>query len=80
MRILANDLGKTKSLACSYDTETCRAEFQKIPTGVPAIRYLIAARVPSRVVIEICPSAGWVGDLVLSGGVELQIANTAAPA
>jgi transposase len=80
MRILAIDLGKTKSVACIYDTETFEAEFQKIPTGIPAIRNLIAACVPSRVVIEVCPAAGWVGDLVLSGGLELQVANTAAPA
>jgi transposase len=80
MRILAIDLGKTKSVACIYDTETCEAQFQKIPTGVLAITNLMDACRPGRVVIEMCPPAGWVGDLVLSVGVELQLANTSAPA
>jgi transposase len=80
MRILAIDLGKTKSVACVYESTTCESQFQKIPTGVPAIRNLIASCRPDRVVIEICPAAGWVGDLVLSLGVDLQIANTSAPA
>lgn len=80
MRILAIDLGKTKSVACIYETETCESQFQKIPTGLPAIKNLIAVCRPARVVIEVCPAAGWVGDLVLSVGVELQLANTSAPA
>ena len=80
MRILAIDLGKTKSVACIYETETCEAHFQTVRTGIPAMRGLIAAWRPSRIVIEMCPPAGWVGDLVLSLGVELQLANTSAPA
>lgn len=80
MRILAIDLGKKKSVACIYEAEKCEAQFHKVPTGIPAIRNLIASCRPDRVVIEICPSAGWVGDLILSVGIELQLANTSAPA
>jgi transposase len=80
MRILAIDLGKAKSVACVYEAETREAQFQKIPTGGPAIRNLIASCRPDRVVIEMCPPAGWVGDLILMVGVELQLANTSAPA
>lgn len=80
MRILAIDLGKSNSVACIYETETCTGQFQKIATGTSAIQNLILGCRPDRVVIEICPSAGWVGDLVVSMGLELQVANTSAPA
>lgn len=80
MRILAIDLGKTNSVACVYETESCEATFQKVPTGRPAISSLLASCRPDRVVIEMCPSAGWVGDLILSTGFDLQVANTCAPA
>lgn len=80
MKILAIDLGKNKSVACIYDAESGAARFLKVPTGIPAIQSLLRGHCPDRVVIEICPSAGWVGDLVLAEGLELQIANTSAPA
>jgi transposase len=80
MRILAIDLGKNKSVACVYEAESGTAQFQKLPTGIPAIQDLLRVHCPDRVVIEICPSAGWVGDLVLAEGLELQIANTSGPA
>ncbi len=80
MRILAIDLGKNKSVACIYDAESDVARFQRLPTGIPAIQTVLRAHRPDRVVIEICPAAGWVGDLVLAEGLELQIANTSAPA
>jgi transposase len=80
MRILTIDLGKNKSVACVYDAESGTSRFQKLPTGIPAIQSLLRGQRPNRVVIEICPAAGWVGDLVLAEGMELQIANTSAPA
>ncbi len=80
MRILAIDLGKNRSVACIYEAESGTARFQKLPTGIPAIQAVHRAHRPDRVVIEICPAAGWVGDLVLAEGLELQIANTSVPA
>ncbi len=71
MRILAIDLGKSNSGA---------ARFRKIPTSSDAIERQIRECRPQRVVIEICAAAGWVGDLVTSLNVELQVANTSAPA
>ena len=68
MRILAIDLGKNKSVACVYEAESGTARFQKLPTGIPAIQTLLRTHLPDRVVIEICPSAGWVGDLVVAEG------------
>lgn len=39
MRILAIDLGKHMSVACTYDTESCTSEFQKVPwrAGAPCV-------------------------------------------
>src|SRR5438270_4876910 len=76
MRILALDLGKFKSVACDYEAETGGPRFTTIPTNPKALHDLIVDREPQRVVIEICSIAGWVGDLVRSLGIELQVANT----
>lgn len=80
MKILAIDLGKNKSVACIYDAASGSGGFRTLPTNAEAIRELVTTVEPDRVVIEICPIAGWVGDLVAATGVELQVANTSAPA
>jgi transposase len=80
MRILAIDLGKSRSVACVYDAVSGEAHYRKIFTGPAPIRSLIEEVQPQRVVIEICSAAGWVSDLVGSFEVELQVANTSAPA
>lgn len=77
MRILALDLGKYKTVACDYEAETGGHRFVTVPTTPKALHDLIVDRAPERVVIEICSIAGWVGDLVRSLDVELQVANTA---
>ena len=77
MRILALDLGKYKTVACDYEAETGRHQFVKVLSTPKAVHDLIVDRAPQRVVIEICSIAGWVGDLVRSLDVELQVANTA---
>jgi len=76
MRILALDLGKYKTVACEYEAETGRHRFATVLTTSKALHDLIVDREPQRVVIEICSIAGWVGDLVRSLGIELQVANT----
>ncbi|MCA9027434.1 MAG: IS110 family transposase [Planctomycetaceae bacterium] len=80
MRILAIDLGKNNRVACIYDAAGGSGEFRTFLTAADAICDLVTTVAPDRVVIEICPIAGWVGDLVSSTGVELQVANTSAPA
>ena len=77
MKILALDLGKYKTVACDYVAETGQHSFATIATNPKALHDLIVDREPDRVVIEICSIAGWVGDLVRSLGIELQVANTA---
>jgi hypothetical protein len=76
MRILALDLGKYKTVACDYEAESGRHRFATVLTTPKALHDLIVDRAPQRVVIEICSIAGWVGDLVRSLGIELQVANT----
>lgn len=76
MKILSLDLGKFKSVACELDTQTLRPEYEKLETTPQAVHDLLVERAPDRVVIEICPIAGWVSDLVRTLGIELQVAST----
>lgn len=76
MRILALDLGKFKSVVCEYEAETGKHRFATVLTTRKALHDLLVDREPERVVIEICSLAGWVSDLVLTLGIELQVANT----
>lgn len=76
MRILALDLGKYKTVACEYEAESGRHRFVTVATTPKALHDLMVEREPQRVVIEICSIAGWVGDLVRSLGIELQVGNT----
>ena len=76
MFILAIDLGKNKSVACSYDASTGEHGFWRIETVPDELQFLLDKVRPDRVVIEVCNQAGWVGDQVRAAGIELQVANT----
>lgn len=76
MRILAIDLGKGKSVACIYSTTDRSHEFKTVSTQPLRFLGLLEATEPDRVVIEISPLAGWVGDLVRAMDIPLQVANT----
>lgn len=80
MKILAIDLGKSKSVACVYEAETGQARFETLGTSPAAVHELLLRCRPERVVIEVSSTAGWVADLVEASEIELQVANTAAPA
>jgi len=75
MRILAIDLGKSKSVACQYTAATGEHTFETFQTRPQALHDLLVSVRPERVVIEICSPAGWVGDLVRALEIELQVAN-----
>ena len=75
MRILAVDLGKMKSVACDFDSETSEHVFETVRTTPQALEELFVGRRPDRVVIEVCPSAGWITDLAARLQIELQVAN-----
>ena len=63
MKILAIDLGKYKSVACSYITATGTARFATVVTHVLELDRLLLRESPDLVVIETCSIAGWVHDL-----------------
>lgn len=78
MKILALDLGKSKSVACIYSTrEEGGAEhcFETIATTPAEVLALLEREEPARVVIEIGPVAGWVCDLCRELGVAVEVAN-----
>lgn len=76
MKILALDLGKYKTVGCDYERETGVHQFKSSFTTPAALGKLVAEVKPDRVVIEICSIAGWVYDLLVGLGVEVQVANT----
>ena len=76
MKILAFDLGKRKSVACLYHSETSQHGYKTLPTIPSEIHDLLVEFEPDRVVIEIGSIAGWICDLVRSIGIEIQVANT----
>jgi len=76
MKILALDLGNFKSVGCVFETSTTKHEFETIVSSKEAVRELVQRRKPDRVVIEVCPLAGWVSDVVRELRVELQVAST----
>jgi transposase len=75
MKILAIDLGKFKSVSCIYESATGEHSFVMVSTKPGAVRDLLGTHHPERVVIEIGPAAGWVYDLALTMGLQIQIAN-----
>lgn len=75
MRILALDLAQSKTVVCDYHTENGKYSFMTIRTREQQIHDLMVKRAPDRVVIEVCSIAGWVYDLVVSLGIEVQVAN-----
>ena len=76
--ILAIDLGKYKSVACTYARDTAAAEFRTVTTSRAELDRLIRTARPAVVVIEACTPAGWVHDRCADLGVPCKVANTAA--
>ncbi|MGA2092851.1 MAG: hypothetical protein ABSH16_05520 [Sedimentisphaerales bacterium] len=66
MKIVAMDLGKSKTVVCIYDQKSGRHKYQTIKTGPQQIHDLIMEQEPGRVVFEICSAAGWVYDIVVA--------------
>ena len=74
-RILAIDLGKFKSVACLYESDSTDASFRTIPTTPQAMHDLLVELEPDRLVIEVCGIAGWVHDLAVELGIAIDVAN-----
>lgn len=76
MKILAIDLGKRRSVACDYERESGTFEFTTILSRPLDLRKLLTERQPAQVVIEICPMAGWVCDVIRDCGLPVTVAKT----
>jgi transposase len=84
MKIVAMDLGKSKSVACVYERTgadgSAAHRYRTVDSTRQAVHDLLVEEMPAdakgmRVVIEIGPLAGWVCDLCRALGVEVQVAN-----
>jgi transposase len=73
--ILGLDLGKFKSLACLYDTDTTAARFATIHTDPAGLRESLEAERPGLVVFETCTVAGRVADTCDELGLPYAVAN-----
>lgn len=78
--ILALDLGKFKTVACTLDVATRVHTFETIPTTPQALHDLVvrlAAPDPSRtrVVCETCDLAGWAHDVCRALGVDVLVCH-----
>ncbi len=76
MKILAIDLGKRKSVACNYQREDGTFQFVTIPSKEDQLQKLLDQCDPELVVIEICPMAGWVCDVVRRNNIPIIVAKT----
>jgi len=76
MKILALDLGKSKSVAYRLDTATGEVGFKTVLTRPATLVRLAARWRPDRVVFEVGPLAGWVHDVMVGCGVrQIEVAN-----
>jgi transposase len=75
MKIVAIDLGKVKSVACDFASQTGEHVFETCRTMPEALQEMLVRRRPDRVVIEVCPAAGWISELTARLRIELQVAN-----
>lgn len=74
--IIGIDLGKFKSVACTYDTETTEAAYSTIPTDPDALRRMLDRDRPDLVVFEACTVAGWLADICRELGLNFLVADT----
>jgi transposase len=75
MKILALDLGKSKTVACIFDSECGEHRFTKISTRRPDVLKLLSETAWDRVVMEIGPSSGWIHDQAVGLGLKVEVAN-----
>lgn len=75
MKILAIDLGKFKSVACLFDTETNQAQYETIAMHRGLVEDVLQRSQPQKVVIETCTNSNWVHDICQEHGYEVLVAN-----
>jgi transposase len=74
MNLVAIDLGKFKSVACMYRSDD-DVTYRTIETGPQAIHDLLVEWKPDRLVVEVGTVTGWVHDIAVSLGIQVQVAN-----
>jgi len=76
MRILSLDLGKFKTVfldyLCGSGASAAGCQYGKVASTPQAIHDLLVTREPDRVVLEAGSSSGWVHDLAVALGIEVQ--------
>lgn len=75
MLILSLDLGKNKTVACIYHSDSGEQAFRKVATTPQAIHDLLVEIEPKRLVFEVGAAAGWVADLCRALDVPFEAAN-----
>jgi transposase len=75
MKILALDLGKSKSAVCILDTAEMKERYTTIPTKPFALVNVLERERPGMVVLEVGTLAGWVHDVVADQGCRVAVAN-----
>lgn len=75
MKILALDLGKSKSAVCVLDTAEMKGSYTTVRTTPFDLSVLLDKQRPDRVVFEVGTLAGWVHDLVVQCGCAVEVAN-----
>lgn len=80
MTILAMDLGQNKSASCVLCVETGQMKFGTLKTTPTAVQALLESVRPGRLVIEICPLAGWIVDLARALAIDVEVADVTGEA
>jgi transposase len=76
MKILGIDLGKYKSAACLFDSDTHETLYFTFSSLPAEFKSLLANTLPELVVIEACALSGWVHDLCEAEAFKILVANT----
>lgn len=76
MKIVAMDLGKSKTVVCYFDSVERTHRFETIPTVQSKVHDAIVCGDADRVVVEIGSAAGWVCDICGVLGIDVEVANT----
>jgi transposase len=76
MKIVAMDMGKSKTVVCYFEAAKGSHRYLTVPTRPQLVHDAIIAEKADRVVIEIGAAAGWVCDVCKTIGIEIQVANT----
>ena len=76
MIIIAIDLGKFKSVACIYDTQTQEQQFETLATERGFLQTLFNTYKPDLVVVEACGPSGWINDLCCDLKIKCLVCST----